>query len=313
MTLSRYIQFERQATFDSDAFGAFGANYHLIDETGEDISGDHQYIYPQTTMRTRRKRILGPKKFGGPIDTPLYTKHAVTLLHYLLGSTTTTTGTPNTHVIKTAKSIPFFRAAIGRDIREHRYVGGIINSVSIDYNPEEVLSASFETVFRRELATAPLSSGLGFADFDNLEAAFGGVEVTPKLDSVTTTAVESASITIENNVYDDIFSVGNQYLPAGLIAAHTVTGSFDLRFDSDSSYNDWLNGTNRRFELIATRGVGASQREIHFDLPSISYDTTKLPTENIERYVQAIEFTGETNDPIIITVKNEQTNAQFTG
>ena len=146
MALVRYIQFETQALFDTETFAAFGANSHTIDPVGEDISGDQQYLYPRTAgLRNVRGRIQGPKKWSGPIDTPLYPTHAVSLLYYTLGKLTTTVDTPTTnvnkHVIVKDDSIPFFRAGVGRQLNEHQYVGGIINSFTVDYSPDEVLTA----------------------------------------------------------------------------------------------------------------------------------------------------------------------------
>jgi hypothetical protein len=321
MGLSRYIQFEKQSTFTDETFGAFGANKHNIDPIGEDISGDHQWIYPKTAgQRPMRKRISGTKTFSGTVDTPLYPIHAVSLLYYLMGTVTSAVSTPTTtnlHTIKKSNSVPFFRAAIGRDLKEHQYVGGIVNSVTIDYTPDDILTGSFNVVLRREKSPlANLDTGLTFSDFDNVEAAFGGVEVSPELDDSAVNFIESASITIENNVAEDAFALGSPYLPAGIIAQLGVTGTFDLRYDSSARYTDWLDGTKRKLELIASRGTGSSTRKLTIELPVISYDVNRLPTDNIERYVQTLEFTGETDsngDPVIITVQNAQTNAQFAG
>ena len=318
----RYIQFETQTPFTNETFAAFGANSHIIDPIGEDITGDQQYIYPRTAgQRPTRKRIVGPKKFSGTLDTPIYPSHAVSLLFYAMGKLVTTQNTPNTlvdtHVITKDNSVPFFRAGIGRELNEHQYVGGIIGGYTVDYSPGEVLTGSFDTIFRREKSPlGTLDTGANFIDFDDAERAFGGSEVTPLIDASAVTFVESSSIVVSNNVADDAFALGNAHLPAGIIAALEVTGSFDLRYDANNRYTDWLDGTKRRFELNALFGTGGTLREVKFDLPVISYDVNRLPTDNIERYVQALEWTAETDsngDPLIITVVNTQTNAQITG
>lgn len=321
MALVRYIQFETQSGFTTETFAAFGVNSHVIDPVGEDISGDQQYLYPRTAgLRNIRGRIQGPKKFSGPIDTPLYPSHATSLLYYTLGTVTTTVDTPttnvNSHVITKADSIPFFRMGVGRQISEHQYVGGIINSFSADYSPDEILTGSFETVIRRELALGTLDTDASFVDYDTVDAAFGGTEITPSIDSSAVTFIESASITVENNVSDDAFALGNAHLPAGIVAGLMVSGSFDLRYDANTRYTDFLNGTNRQFDLDASRGAGTSQRQIKLDCPVISYDVNRLPTDNIERYVQTLDWTStpdSNGDPLIVTVINEQTNAQFVG
>ena len=237
-----------------------------------------------------------------------------------MGKLVTTANTPttllNTHVITKDTSVPFFRAGIGRDLNEHQYVGGIIGGFTVDYSPGEVLSASFDAILRREKSPlGALDTNAIFVDFDSAERAFGGSEVTPLIDTVAATFVESASITVANNVADDAYALGNAHLPAGIIAAFETTGSFDLRYDTNNRYTDWLDGTTRQFELNAQFTTPA-QRDIKFNFPIISYDVNRLPTDNLERYVQALEWTAEIDsngDPLIITIVNAQENAEITG
>ena len=320
--VDRYFQFETQTTFSDETFPVFGVNAHVLDVTGEDITGDQQYIYPPTaTGRVKRNKINGPAKFSGPVDIPIFSIAAPTFLYYALGKLVTTPNTPTTlvdqHTISKEKTIPFFRAAIGRDQNEHQYVGGILGGFTLDYSPDEILTGSFDTIFRREKSPlGALSTSVTFADFNSLERAFGGVEVTPKFAGSSVTFVESLSVTVENNVAEDAFALGSRYLPAGIVAELAISGSMDLRYDSSARYTDWLDGTERQIELNATRGTGALQRDINVNLPKNSYDVNRVPTDNIERYVQTIDFTPEQDsngDPIIITIVSTETNAQITG
>ena len=320
--VDRYLIFETQTPFTNESFDDFGANAHTLDVSGEDITGDQQYIYPLTaTGRVKRNRITGPKKFSGPIDCPIFPREATSLIYYCLGSASTVVDSPttdhNTHTIKKAKTIPFFRAGIGRDQKEHRYVGGIISGMTLDYSPDETFSGSFDTILRRELTLATLkSTAIVFPPFNDVDRAFGGVEVTPAVAGTDVTFVESASVTIENNVAEDAFALGSPYLPAGIVAAFEPSGSFDLRYDNSQRYTDWLTGVEVQFELTATYGSGITERTVKIDLPKISYDVNRLPTENIERFVQTIDFTPEQDsngDPIIVTVVNSRSNAELAG
>jgi|GEM_PF-4661011 len=312
--------FEKKTTFTDESFGSFGANSHALDVGGDDISGDHQYIYPLTTSdRVKRSKIQGPQKFTGSISVPLFPVGAASLVYYALGTVTTTLGTPNTdvnqHVITKAKTIPFFRAEFGRDVKAHRYVGGIVNTMTLDYNPAELLMASFDVVFRKELSMGTLSS-VTFPEFNSVERPLGGTEVSATFGGSSATFVESMSITCENNVEEDSFALGSKYLPAGIIAMLDVTGSMDLRYDVETRYQDWLDGTDKQVVLEGSYGSGEAYRKIKVDLPDIAYDTNNLPVDNYERLVQTIDFTAQRDsngDPILVTIVNEKTNAQFTG
>lgn len=318
--VDRYLRFEVKSNFVSESFGSFGANEHVLDVSGEDITGDHQYIYPPTiTGRVKRNKVTGPKKFSGTIECPIFPREAASLLYYSLGSAVTVINTPisgiNSHTLKKAKTIPFFRTAIGRDLNEHRYVGGIINSCTLDYAPDQLLMGSFDVQYRRELALAALASPT-FPDYNTAERAFGGVETACEFNDVATTIVESASVTWENNVAGDAYSLGSAYLPAGIIAEMALSGSMDLRYDSSSKYTDFINGTDVKFEMNATYGASTSRRDIGVNLPVVSFDTNKVPTDSLERYIQTFDFTparDASGDPIIITVINTRTNAQLVG
>ncbi len=316
----RYMEFETKSVFTDESFGAFGANAHVLDVSGEDITGDHQYIYPKISSdRVQRPKITGPKKFSGPIDVPIFPREAISLIYYALGTCSTTTDTPitglNEHNISKAKTIPFFRAAFGRDQSEHKYVGGIVNSMTLDYSPDELISGSFDTVFRKELTPGSLRSPT-FADFNSAERAFGGVETSVEFDDSVVTFVESFSTTVENNVADDAYALGSEYLPAGIIAEFAISGSMDLRYDSNSNYTDWLNGTDKKIEIIAQYGTGAAQRLVEIELPDVAYDVNNLPTTDLQRYIQTLDFTPQRDsngDPILVRVVNDRSNAQVVG
>ena len=74
--------------------------------------------------------------------------------------------------------------------------------------------------------------------------------------------------------------------------------------------------TEKEIHIVADNGLSsANNRKLTIKLPRIAYDSNRLPTDNVERFVQAISFTCETNaagDPIIVEVINAETEAQFT-
>ena len=320
----RYTRFETQAAMTTnDSSWSVGSNVHVLDVSGEDISVDNGYIYPATASSRHYKRgIKGPVKITGPIDTPLFPKGAASLLYYTLGANTTTgSSAPYTHTIKKGDSIPQFSCEVGKDVKAHKFVGGIVNSATIDYAPDDTLNGSFDTVFRKELATSALAS-VTFPDFDSAERAFAGHECTFKIGAAeggspsTSTICESFSLSLENNVADDAFALGDRYLPANIVAQFAASGTMDLRYDASSHYDDFLATTEKEIHIVADNGLSsANNRKLTIKLPRIAYDSNRLPTDNVERFVQAISFTCETNaagDPIIVEVIIAETEAQFT-
>ena len=318
----RYTRFETQTNMNTnDSSWTPAGTAHVLDVGGEDINVDNGYIYPATSSsRSYRRGIKGPVKISGPIDTPLFPKSAASLLYYTLGADTTTGSGPYTHTLKKGASIPQFSCEVGKDVKSHKFVGGIINSATIDYSPDDTLNASFDCVFRKELATSALAT-VTFPDFDNAERAFAGHECAFKIGAAeggspaASSLCESLSISIENNVSDDAFTLGDRYLPANIVAQFGVTGTMDLRYDASTTYDDFLATTEKEIHVVADNGAsGTSSRKVTLKLPRIAYDTNRLPTDNVERFVQAVSFTAENNasgDCIIAEVINAETGAAF--
>jgi hypothetical protein len=318
----RYTRFETSAAIGThDSSWSAGGNIHILDVGGEDINTDSGYIYPQTaSLRVTKRKITGPKKITGPIDTPLFPEQAASLLHYGLGSTATTgpASSVYSHVIKKGASLPFFSLEVGRDVKAHKYIGGAVNSFTLDYAPDDTLNGSFDCIFRNELATSALAS-VTFPDFNSANRAFAGPDVSFRIGAAessltASTLCEGASISVENNIAADAYALGSGLLPAQIVGAIGVTGTMDLRYETSTNYDDFIATTEKRINFLANYGSGSGEREIQIDLPRIAYDTNRLPTDNVERFVQALAFTAETDtngDPIICTVKNSQSNTLF--
>jgi len=320
MPLARYIDFITQPTFTYETNKLPAATSHIIDPLGEDITGDKGFLYPRTAgVRVGRAKVKGKNKFSGTIDTPLYPVHATTLIYYAMGKNVTTPATPNTnvntHVVSQANTVPFFQAAIGRDLREHIYVGGAVNSMTLDYTMDDVITSSFDVFFRKELANLPLTTSTTYDDFNVLERGYGGAEAAVQVDSTADDRIESLSISYENDFDDDAFALGSQFLPAGPIGELTCTGSFDMRFDSIDAYDLWYNETAIQIELTSSFGAAATLRSIDANLPSVALDTNNLPTSGFDRYVQSFNYHAQPDsngDPLIVTVVNAQAGAAFT-
>jgi hypothetical protein len=259
-------------------------------------------------------------KNHGPIDSPLFPEQAASLLHYGLGSTTTSgpASSVYSHVIKKGASLPFFSCEVGRDVKAHKYIGGAVNSFTLDYSPDDTLNGSFDCIFRKELATSSLAT-VTFPDFNSVNRAFAGPDVSFRLGAAessltASTICEGASISVENGISADAFALGSKLLPAQIVGGINVTGTMDLRYDNSTNYDEFIATTEKRINFLGNYGSGSSEREIQIDLPRIAYDTNRLPTDNVERFVQALAFTAETDtngDPIICTVKNSQSNTLF--
>jgi len=328
---NRYTGFEDTVDlFDVDAL-TFTAERHDLDVISEDITPERGHIYPSTsTGRTRRGKITGPKSWSGSVESPFFPLEASSLVYYSLGANSTAVDMPvmglQTHTISQALALPGFVVAIGRDDMSHEYTGCVATGCTLDYAPDATLTQSTDVFFRKEQARSSLDT-VTFNDFDIADRAFGGVETTPGLGALNAatspvTFIEAASISWTNEFSDDAFALGSEFLPANIVANYEVTGSFDLRFTSvGDAYDDVVTSTNKSFDLNSTFGAAAAERRVLVRMDSISYDSTSIPTDGNQRYVQTVEFTAENasgagpssiGNPLEIDIVNDDTEAEFT-
>ena len=313
---NRYIKLQKSTDFKVETWPSESTDIHKIDMSSDDISGDKGFIYPETVaQRLKRNRLPGGVKYGGEIQVPAYPIEAISLLYYTLGKCTSAAGSNSLfdHVIKASNMIPSFIAAIGKDIKEHRFTGGCMKGVTIDYETGEPVLLSFDTMFRKELVPSSLST-IAFPDYNVAERAFSGAEVAHKVAGTQVHYIESASIEIANNVVDDNFVLGDRYLPTKFIEGLEITGSMELAYSDYARYEDFLDEDEPKLELLAEYGATTTKRAFGVELPKLSLNTANLPTDSTSRYLLEVEFMAErdaADDAIIIKATNPKTNAQL--
>jgi len=300
---NRYVTFEDTVAAYTDDTFTLTAVQHDIDVIAETLTPSRNNIYVQTNKnRTPRRHLQGTLAWDGNIEAPLYPAHTTSLIYYGLGANTTVVDMPTltlqTHTVTAALTIPDFILGIGRDDVEHDYTGCVVKGFSIEYAPDAALTINADINARKEQAPAVLQM-ITFSDFDDLERAFGGTEVDPQLgvaESGTPTSVtfvESASVTVENNFVDSLYTLNDQHLSANVVEALAVTGSLEIRFDDDTQYTDVVNDTDKELFLTANHGSAATEREIDIQMSRISYDDTDLSTADTQRFTQTLNWTAE--------------------
>ena len=324
MANNRYVLFQTTSDFDEDDFPTIenAAKAHVIDQVSEDISMEHGFNYPITSAkRAARNKLKGPIIGGGEIGVPMYSRGFPTLAYYALGKVTTTANTPisgvHQHVLEPGGSVPAFVLGVGKDKKEHRFLGCGMKSMKLDYSVDNPALATFDVLCRKELTPADFTTGLTFPDYDVLERAFLGVEVTATIGDSSVGYVRSASIEINNTVVEDNHVFGTRFIPELITQELEVTGNMTMSFNDIARYTDVHNETERAIKLTFANGSGTSQRKIEVNLPKASYDMVKLPTDGNKEFIVNVDFTaqsGSSNTPdkvVEMTIVNAEAAADF--
>ena len=282
---------------------------HYLDATSEDISTDKGFIYPTTSaQRLKRNRLLGPVTVGGEIQVPLYSVGTPTMIYYAMGACKAETAAVSgvyTHEISVGEDVPTFFAFIGKDHREHQFSGGVVKSMTIDFETSEPALASFDCMFSREIYTSSAVGGavddtVSFPDYNVAERAWAGAEIDAKIaasaseTAVAVNYIESASLELTNTAVEDNYALGNRYIPAKFIQEAEVTGNMSMNFANIARYEDFITEKEPKLELAGeSRGTGGTLRKFEFIMHKVSFNTGNLPTEGSDRYVFETEYMCE--------------------
>jgi len=337
MAINRFLAVQRTSDF-TDEGTTKDANAHVIDVVSEDITTELGWVYPTTSaQRQKRNRLKGGITTSGEFQIPMYPLHATSAFAYVLGVGTTGAAQEDVypHKMTLKRTIPFFKAFVNKDLKEHVFVGGIAKTATIDYEVNEPVLLSMDSMFRKEIVKAPGTATIP-ATYNTDDKMFSGSTTVTRIaatdsatlgDATPSKNVESASVEINNTAVEDNFVLGSQFLPNGFVQEVEISGSMSFNF-RDANKDDYAtyisaDGAEPAILLENSRGTfgdstnGSKHRYIGVTLHKVSFDTGSLPTEGNDRYVFEADFMVETGDvtgrqtPITVVVRNKLTNVQF--
>ena len=116
--------------------------------------------------------------------------------------------------------------------------------------------------------------------------------------------VRSFSLDLDNGLQDNTHSFGDRYLQDLRAQTFTASGNITIAFNDITQYNNVLNESESSLKLSYSQGAANSveRREFNVELPKISYDTVKLPTDANNEYILDLSFTCQT-DPTSAATK----------
>ena len=341
----RYIGVQRDSDFRNDTSAALtSGTAQFLDQTSEDISVDMGLIFPETSaQRVMRNRIPGQIGISGDIQVPFYSRGTPTLIYYGLGAEPESDDNYDLdgngavtglfeHVLRASfdELPPTFRMGVGKDLKEHRFNGCCVQTMTFDFDPSESVLVTFGVMARREVTAGDLATlPSDFGDYNEAERVVSGTEMEVKAKfgsdaEAVVNSLESMTIEVDNGYVDDNFVIGSKYIPEKYVQNHTVSGSLEFGYDSYDRYKSVIDEDVVKVELASSKSSLAAKtdeehRFIKVELPQVALMNVSLPTEGTDRYILSIDYQGERDDTdtsnpddlIVVTVRNEQTKAQL--
>lgn len=320
----KYISIEREGRYGTYR----GGNLQYIDIVSESVNPDQGMIDIETAgEREMRMRVPGPYSIGGDVDIIVNPDNCARFLWWVLGNkSTTASGACYTHDFTSAQEIRSFSMNIApATVDDHlgyamrRVTGCAITSMSFEAVAREALTSTVSVIAKRDdLVTDPqVPSFSGLRPFIFFEG-------TVTLNGVSVANVEAFRVTIENEIADDAYVLGERYLPGIRLQGITISGDMDLAFEDWNMYRRFWGAqhatgpTNSVGSVAlaltmtgeATGCTGADANyKLLLDLPACYFDTTEANIDRRERIVQSLNFTciydGDDNYTLQATLINQ--------
>jgi len=286
--MARYLAIGKESSFGQEA-----TSYRYVDLASEDLKTEHEWIMPELAgHRWRRYAIRGTMRVGGSVDAYAQFGSLGAFLLASLGSVSTSQPDPDgapsvfKHEFMPAEALPSYTLRVASEVAGRQFLGCLCSSLELSVAPGELLGISFGVVGQREEAFSPgepewdESPYISFADLANAE--IGGSPVS----------LEALTLTIENDLADDVFELGSAYLPEIPVQGLSITGSFDLKFKDRTHLDRFLTGeeTSLYLRFDGPEIEGGLRYSLELDLPRIIYKTAGANVSARDRLVESVEF-----------------------
>ncbi|ANA85993.1 minor tail protein [Gordonia phage Demosthenes] len=251
--------------------------------TGGSLSPNVELMTPDAEIGGHRDTVdalLGPISNGGDLE--FYTRFESIgfLLKAALGAPVSAAGTvsgTHEHVFtpSDAQLLPFFTTweRIGAGLQRVQYTDCVVNTLSLECDPDGYLTGSVGIIGCRalygvpDINVQPILDETKFTVGSNIKVMHAGADLKSK----------GFSLEINNNFDDSDFRMGSRYIEDLTPGQREVTGSVNLRHESDAIMRSAVLGS-----AVATTAGGLTSKEpVIIEIESYGeIDGAATPTTN---------------------------------
>ncbi|MEM2909806.1 MAG: phage tail tube protein [Nitrososphaerota archaeon] len=263
----------------------------------ENLATRKTILFDEDTVGSRQliRAARGAERVEGSVELYLNSQEIGHLLLSCLGSVTTTGTGPYTHTFSIANSLPSLTLrSIMDDVKEKIVTGALVNNLEIASTVGKARVTANIIARQETLGTASIPSFTAQDDFVHGEVTITIAGVTKK--------PRRLSLRIANNL--EPVEVLGDYYPTKIVPRKlSVTGSFELDFESDVEYQDFLNLTSRDLNIVFEKG----DHSIQFDIDKFYYTRAEVEVRGRELLVAGFDFTAvkpEAQDAVKVVLVN---------
>jgi len=266
-------------------------------------------IQPYRGATSYKRTTIAP---GGDINFEMCPEDVPTLIYHALGSASTTGSSIYTHTIKPTIDLPTgLTFEIDRDVAYFIYAGSKINTWSMSFAPNEIITGSVSVSAKTETGTIGASGNT--ASYSSA-SPFTGVQAVVQV-AGSNFGVMAADFTVSNDIYEGKFELGQNSRAALIEQKRSVTGKLNIEFDDLTIYDLFVAGTESTLRITLTSDElisGSTYYSMDIYFPKIVY-TGETPTMDgpgiitVDCPFTAL-YTSSASPEIIVTVVNSQSS-----
>jgi hypothetical protein len=273
-------------------------------------------IQPYRGATAYKRTTIAP---GGDIAFEMCPEDVPTLIYHVLGGASTSGSSIYTHTLKPAVSLPTgLTFEIDRDVAYFIYEGSKINTFSMSFAPNEIITGSASVISENETGTIGASGNT--PSYSSAEP-FTGIQAAVEIDvdggnnSYASQGVMAADFSISNDIFAGKYELGGNKRAALMEQKRSVTGKLNIEFDDLTLYNLFVNGTSTSLRITLTSDQlisGSTYHSMTIVFPKIVY-TGETPVMGgpgiitVDCPFTAL-YTSAALPEIIVTVVNSQSS-----
>jgi len=294
----RYVGFGTETTFRTKATP--DRFYNLVRSTVN--PSREALIFGGVAYRAALDVLPGPIRATGDLEGLLSANLMSRIQYYLCGQATKTpddAAAPKAYKYESTPietgTLPTFSLEIGTEDPDALWVlGSAINTLTLEANAGEILALTVGVIGAKPEVAAKTATVTLTAEspitFVKASLSRGGTDISGK--------VRTFSITVTNNIPDDAFVIGDQYLAKILIQRLEVEGELEIEFDSWDEYATFIGASSFALKLEATGPstpstvAGFENEKVTIEVPKCYYTAHEMNVEEKARLVARLTFRG---------------------
>ena len=209
----------------------------------------------------------GVRRVEGTFSGSFYPEECGLLLYSIMGATSFTAGSPNTHTFSVGSHPPSLTIQDENQVESQRFVACMVSELTLSFNAAEGLLRYSATIIGRERT----DTIAGAVPAEATNAPFCGWQMACAIGGASFGKLIDGEITLRRPIELGYMASGSQYAGTADAGPLEVTARATIRYDTQADYDRYLDKDQDSFQIDWNRGSGATQKKLTFLATSMDF------------------------------------------